>query len=298
MELLERLHGRTVAVLPDAGLRTPEKVIFTFFGYLCLLSLFRQLTPARHLFFLLLPVLLYCLCWLESTNSRPWSRILREWLSLGMILVAYWSLAWFPGRPLEHWQASWIAYDRELLNSGLRQLLEGAGGLPAAVLETLYLLLYSVPPMALGALYCCGARQRTRVFLTVLFVGTFFAYALLPLFPVMSPRFAFPGADSPHYESWARWINTWLLDHYDIGTSVFPSGHVAVAFSSAFGLLLAVPQKRFLWVPAFCFAALIYVATIYGRYHYALDGLASIAITTAAYLAFRWNSQLPESSSR
>jgi hypothetical protein len=33
----------------------------------------------------------------------------------------------------------------------------------------------------------------------------------------------------------------------------------------------------------------VYSATVYGRYHYAVDGLASIVITSVAYLiAERW----------
>ena len=69
----------------------------------------------------------------------------------------------------------------------------------------------------------------------------------------------------------------------DIGTSVFPSGHVAVAFSSAFGMLRAVRSRPGIWVPVFVVATLVYAATIYCRYHYAVDGLASIGIAALAW---------------
>ena len=63
----------------------------------------------------------------------------------------------------------------------------------------------------------------------------------------------------------------------------FPSGHVAVAFSSGFGLLRAMPRKRWWWSAIFATATMVYIATVYGRYHYAADGIASIGISTAAW---------------
>ena len=78
-------------------------------------------------------------------------------------------------------------------------------------------------------------------------------------------------------------MNTYLLDHLDISTSVFPSGHVAVAFSSALALFTVLRERRKVWMGAFAAAVLIYAATIYGRYHYAVDGAASILIVTASW---------------
>jgi hypothetical protein len=37
------------------------------------------------------------------------------------------------------------------------------------------------------------------------------------------------------------------------------------------------------WVTAFAVAFIVYVSTVYGRYHYAVDGLASIVITAIAW---------------
>ena len=49
-------------------------------------------------------------------------------------------------------------------------------------------------------------------------------------FSSVSPRLAFPSESLPAWHSVWRTINIWLLDHGDIDSSVFPSGHVAVAF--------------------------------------------------------------------
>ena len=54
---------------------------------------------------------------------------------------------------------------------------------------------------------------------------------------------------------------------------MFPSGHVAVAFSSAFGMLRALPEVRWAGIGLTVYASLVFLATIYGRYHYAGDGV-------------------------
>jgi hypothetical protein len=66
------------------------------------------------------------------------------------------------------------------------------------MLETAYFLLYAIPWIALGIVHRIQGRAAGGRFLLILFLGTFSAYALLPLFPIHSPRVAFAGADLPH----------------------------------------------------------------------------------------------------
>lgn len=275
---------------PDASasvrrqLRRAEWVIVTFFAYLATLGFVRSLSAAQVMVLCTLPFTLWFSWRVECSASRPWSRVLREWSSLGVILTAYWILDWFTAPPMLSVQAQWVRWDRMLLDDiGLRQLIESCGSVLPALLETVYLGLYAVPVAALGIVHGFGERNQTYRFLCVLFLGTLSAYAMLPLFPVRSPRVAFPDQDLPHFYGTARQINVWLLDHLDISTSVFPSGHVAVAFSTAFGLLAVFRHRRRMWIPAFVAAGIVYAATIYGRYHYSVDGLASIALAAAAW---------------
>ena len=58
---------------------------------------------------------------------------------------------------------------------------------------------------------------------------------------------------------------------------------LALALSAALGLFHALRERAPVWGLAFLFAFLVYVATIYGRYHYAVDGLASIFIVLAVW---------------
>lgn len=264
---------------------TPERVAFAYFAWIASAGLLRPLTVAQRTSLLALPCALVWLWVLEARHSRPWSRVVRQWASLALILAGYWAVGWFAGPHRDAWQARWVEWDRLILDDfGLRRAIESTGRVIPISLETCYTLLYAIPPASLGAIYLCGARRRADRFLTVLFLGTFLAYALLPFFPVASPRKAFPDRDLPSVHSSVRGLNTWLLDNADISTSVFPSGHVAVAFSSALGLLAVLRSRKAVWMAGFAAAAIVWVATIYGRYHYAVDGLASLLLASIGWL--------------
>ena len=125
----------------------------------------------------------------ESSRSEAWSRVVRDWLTMGLILAGYWSIGWFAAPPITAWQEQWLGWDRILLDTwGMRALIESAGLLLPSLLETSYLLLYAVPPLCMCAVYWVGGRDRVHAFLFTLMLGTFAAYALLPLLPVHGPQ--------------------------------------------------------------------------------------------------------------
>lgn len=286
------LTGTVVTTQPNvipARLHPHERVILSFLAILAIIGFTRQVSLLGRITLCLSPAALWLIWSLESRLSRGWTRIVREWASLSLLLIAYWSLEIFASPSQEGRQSIWLSWDRHVLYTiGLKNWIEADGKILPTMLETVYLLLYSLPPICLATIYLSGARRRSAIFLHVLFLGTLTAYGLIPLFPVTSPRTAFPAVDLPAYLTFPRSINLWLLDHMDITTSVFPSGHVAVAFSCAFGLMRTVPSRRSLWMPAFAVAFLVYAATVYGRYHYAVDGLASICLATIAWRVAEW----------
>jgi len=271
------------------GVHAYERVVLAFFCYLAALGLFRPIASIHKAALFAVPVSLSALMRLETTASRAWSRVVRPWASLALILVAYWLLAWFASAPLGRVESTWVAWDETLLNGtglsglGLKRAVEAAGWLGPSLIETCYLLVYAIPPISLGILYACGAGAQANRYLTVLFLGTFTVYALLALFPIVSPRLAFPGRAAPAFQGIAHRLNIFLLDRFDISIGVFPSGHVAVAVSSALGLFGAVRERPWIWGGALLMAFFVYVDTIYGRYHYAVDGLASICVALLAW---------------
>lgn len=271
-----------------AELRSGERVAVLFFVYLTVLAWVRHLGMAEKI---VLPALALLICRAgraESSRSTPVTRVVRDWLSMVLILAAYWSVGWFTAPPLVAWQEHWLGWDRVLLTDwGLRAAIESAGIFLPSVLEVVYLLLYAIPPACVCVLYRIGGREKINAFLHMLLLGTLSAYALLALLPVHGPHVVYPGADLSHIQGFGRTVNVWVLDHMDIATSVFPSGHVAVAFSCAFGMYGAVPKRPAVWGTVFAVATMVYVATIFCRYHYAVDGLASIFLVAAVYAARR-----------
>ncbi len=271
------------------SLRAYEKAVLLFFCLVAAVSWRWVLPLDAQLRIVAMPPLVLAFWAIEKAHSRPWTRVTREFLALGLIVPGYWSLGLLSTARFSPWQPIWVGWDRWLLyDFGMKAGIEQFGAAIPFLLEFAYLLLYAFPPAALLTLNLMDRRDRIGRYLFILFLGTFAAYLLLPVWPVSSPRLAYPGADLPLFEGFPRNLNTWVLDNLDILTSVFPSGHVAVAVSNAFALLVAVPNRRGVWGTAFVMAGLVYVATIYGRYHYAMDGLASIGIATAAWRAGAW----------
>jgi membrane-associated phospholipid phosphatase len=281
----------SVVATPNAALRQTkqttllrgfEKVALAYFIYLPCLGLIRQLSIGPLLLLASIPPVLWAIWQAQSRSTWRLVEMARDWWPLGLILTGYWAMGCFATPPREALQFELVRIDRALLyNAHLQALIEAAGGLVPAILETVYLLLYAIPPLCIGILHACGARSLVPRFLLLVFAGTFATYALLPYVQVFSPRLAFPGADLPHYTGISRRFTIWLLDRLDISTSVLPSGHVAVALSSALGMFAALPRRPIFGWCALALAALVYLSTIYYRYHYAVDGLISVVVVCA-----------------
>lgn len=268
------------------ALRRSERALGAFFLYIAILSAWRSHEPALGSIaaFLVLPALI-AVAGLESRSRRVGWSVARDWLPAALLLVAYWSVDWVPSRPADRGlEQALMGWDRLLLeNWGLGAAIGRFGPLLPMVLELAYLALYAVPPLIIASFYLRHERERLDDFVFPFLLGTLAAYALLPHFAVQGPRFAFAGEDFPRVETVLRRVNLWILDRWDIQSSVFPSGHVAAAFSAAFALHLAAPDRRPLTGLLVVNALLVWVNTIYSRYHYAADGLAGLAVSAAAF---------------
>jgi membrane-associated phospholipid phosphatase len=108
---------------------------------------------------------------------------------------------------------------------------------------------------------------------------------LVPFLRLQPPRVAFPGADVPEISTVIRRLNLVVLSGAGIHSGVFPSAHVSSTFAAAWGMFAAMPErKRYGWI-FLIYATSVAVATIYGRYHYALDAAAGIVVSVIAVLA-------------
>jgi membrane-associated phospholipid phosphatase len=270
------------------ALRSSEWFLILYFSYVALISAkfplqsydtWRPLAAA-----LLVAALIAALAYGEAWEHRTAFSIARDWLAVGLVLVAYREMDWFSALAHDHHlELRWIEWDRWVLYSaGLQHAIESLGPLLSGYLELCYLLVYAVAPFTVAVLYVEKRRELVNRLLLVYLTGTLLSYALFPFYPSDPPRVVFGGSDVPHVITALRRFNLWIVDGYGIHSSVFPSAHVSSAFSAAWALLLVLPSKRRYGWGMLIYAVSVSIATVYGRYHYAADVIAGFGISLVA----------------
>lgn len=208
----------------------------------------------------------------------------RDWYPVPLILLAYREMGWLAqfDKPRD-FENYWIGWDRWLLNDlGFRAAVESAGALGPNLLELSYLLVYGIPVYVVAIFYTSRLRERIDDAYSVVLLGTLTAYAMYPFFPSDPPRTVFPGQDLPSLDFFMRRLNLGIVGNFGIHTSVFPSGHTAAAFSTAFAVMKYLPERRWVGWTLLLLATLISLATVYGRYHYAIDAVAGLGVALFA----------------
>lgn len=219
--------------------------------------------------------------------------ILRDWAPIGFTLAAYREMNWFsPSVRDHHLENAWIVWDRWLLDAAhLRAAIESLGPLLPSILEICYVLVYAIAPISLTILFLNSPRnlrrERVNIFWLAYLAGTLAAYSLFPYFPSDPPRVVFAGADLPTVVTIFRRFNLAILGKYGIHSSVFPSAHVSSAFGCAWGLLIAMPDRRRYGAAVAAYAFAVAIATIYGRYHFAVDAVAGFSVSFFAWVALK-----------
>ena len=208
----------------------------------------------------------------------------RDLTPLAATLIAFREMDWFTRPTDHHLENTWVMWDRSLL-SWMGPAIEGLRA--AGFLELCYVLVYAVGPVSLAILLLNRRRDQVNRFWLAYLAGTLGAYALFPYFPSQPPRILFPDADLPVLTMLRR-FNLFILGNYSIHSSVFPSAHVSSAFSAAWVFLSAIPERRYLGWAMALYAFCVSIATIYGRYHYAADAAAGLAMSLLAAVVLRW----------
>jgi membrane-associated phospholipid phosphatase len=264
-------------------LRPYEYLLAAYFTYVATIAPFFISDPTRRwLPALIATIVITILLSLSRRDSQ-----IRDWIPLAYTLTAFREMNLFtPSIRDHHLENSWIGYDRWLLDTApLRAAIETLGPLIPSYLEVCYVLVYAVAPISLLILILNHRRDHLHTFWFAYLAGTLASYALFPYFPSDPPRTVFAGADLPHIVTIFRRFNLAILGQYGIHSSVFPSAHVSSAFACAWGLLITMPDRRRYGTMVAIFAFSVAFATIYGRYHFAVDALAGFAISFLAFSA-------------
>jgi membrane-associated phospholipid phosphatase len=266
-------------------MRVSEGIIAAFFAWTSVLAVTLPVASAMRVRVLLansIVLLTYIL--LFRVQQRRWVDYARDWVPQALMILAYKQMGWFaPAQHTNAFEHEWIVWDRLLLDTlGGRRLIESFGVILPAVLELSYSLVYAVPPLTVAVLYWIGLRRKSDTLLTIYLLGLFLCYAQFPFWPSEPPRAVFPGQDMPNIVTPIRQFNLWLVGNYGIHTSVFPSAHVSGAFAAAMAMAYLAGPRRRLVLTYFAYATLVAIATVYGRYHYAVDAVGGFIVGTIA----------------
>jgi membrane-associated phospholipid phosphatase len=272
------------------GLRSSEWLLIGYFGYVAAIIWAFPLDPQVKWLalavFVLIGSQLVVFAVAEAFGNREFFSIARDWIPLALTLVAYREMDWFSPLPRNYnLELRWLEWDRQLLyGAGLQRAIEGLGALLPGYLELCYLLVYAVGVCAVAVLYAEERRELVNRLLLMYLAGTLLAYALFPYFPSDPPRTLFGGSDMPNVVTPLRLLNLWIVGGYGIHSSVFPSAHVSSAFSATWALLWLLPDKKRLGFLMLAYAVSVTVATVYGRYHYAVDAATGFGVSVIAAL--------------
>lgn len=266
-------------------LRSAEWLLVIYFAYVAAIAtrfpIGQPLLWRPLLVELLVCTVFLALAYGEMHEHAGLFSVMRDWTSVALVLAAYREMDWFAALARNFsYELKWEEWDRNILyQGGLQRTVEAFGALGPLYLETCYALVYAVAPFVVAIFYFQRRFTRVNSAVFLYLLGTLLAYALFPFFPSDPPRIAFAGDDLPNYFTSLRHLNLWLVNHYGIHSSVFPSAHVSSAFSAAWALFAFLPERRRYGWGMLLYAVSVAVATVYGRYHYAADAVAGFAIS-------------------
>lgn len=210
---------------------------------------------------------------IAATLAGAWSGrpLIRAWLPLPLMLLAYWQSGPFFIRPNERLQNRLLAWDH--------RLLPVVPGWFSQILELAYFFCYPFFPLGLLVLYAAGLERLADRYWTAVLASTYICYAMLPFLPTAPPRTLEP----PRPAVGVRRLNQWIGRYGSIPANTFPSGHVAATMSAALVLTLALPAAG---APFLLVAVAIAAGAVLGRYHYLADAIlgAVLAVATVALL--------------
>jgi membrane-associated phospholipid phosphatase len=272
----------------DAGMRVlPHEVVFTAF----LLITWVRLVAKGHL--LSVPAMAFLAFLLLSAGMIRWAAAnptstrwrLRLLFYPTLMGASFYSLT--PAMTLmnvPNADALLNSWDVALLGQNLSVACQRLGSPWLTDLMMAGYLFYFVYLIGGPATYCIKDLPRFKLCIVGMFVVMGFGYLGYTLWPAGGPHkhLAF---DRPLEGSWFTALAAPVILKGSNGVDVFPSIHLAVSLY-LLGFDWRFDRRRFAWVLGPC--VVLWVSTIYLRYHYFVDLLAGAALAAAGWVVTVW----------
>ena len=259
-----------------------EWIVCVFFTYLILLAVRRPLQRRHRL--RVLAVSMVCIglsVMLSQLRPSPALQIVREWIPGIYLMHGYWLSGLFFERPMTAVERRLLDFDRVLFETlKVTEFLTRGPRIVLEYFELTYLLAYPFVPASFGVLCWLGARADADSFWTALLIAGFGAYGLLPWIQTRPPRtFEHVSLADARGLFFGR-LNVKVLDNASVQVNTFPSGHASVTFAAA--LAISSVDMR-LGLVFGIVATSITIATVLGRYHYAVDSIVGLLLGVTAW---------------
>ena len=272
--------------MPGQPLWTSEWIVCGFFAYLVVLARVRPMRGrTRGRIVLVSLVCVGLVVMLSQLRPLPSLRIAREWLPTIYLLHAYWLCGLFYRGPMRRLEDHLLAIDQWLFRQGrLSPSVSPGRRFVLSYFEVAYLMAYPLVPLSFGVFIALGRRGEADSFWTAMLLASLVCYGALPWIHTRPPR-AIERVDPFGGHGLAvRRLNLSLLHHASVQVNTLPSGHAATSVAAALAVLTAsVPVGLVVGIVAIS----IVLATVVGRYHYAIDSALGTAVgVTAWWIAF------------
>jgi hypothetical protein len=151
------------------------------------------------------------------------------------------------------------------------------------LLELAYLLCAPLVPAGFAYMQVAGVSpEEGDRYWTAVILAAALCYGALPWLPTRPPRSTEPG---PVRRSLVRALNLHVLNRASVQLNTFPSGHVAISVVVA--LSMGAAGLPIAGAAFGLMAVAVGVASVVGRYHYAADALAGLAVAVIAFAVAR-----------
>jgi len=197
-----------------------------------------------------------------------------------VLVTGYWLSGLLFVRPdvgLERWLIEMD--DRVLRRTGILDAYERSPRALHEFIELSYLLVYPAVPAGAATLLVSGRTADLDRFWTVVLLAEFACYGMLPWLQTRPPRVLEPAPPAARHTLLRR-LNLQIAGRASIQVNTVPSGHAAGAFAAALAIMSAQIEAGIVFLAV---AVSISVATVLGRYHYAVDTALGVAVAFGAW---------------